>query len=137
MIEISIIIDSSIIVSAYNTDDQNHEIGLKIIADIESERYGKEIFISDFIFDETMTAIFVRMKDKEAAVNVGRHLMNSCIMLKVTERIFSEAFDVFSRKNILSFTDCTIISMAESYGISHIATFDKEIKRHFRNCVDS
>ena len=137
MIDISIIIDSSIIVSAYNTDDQNHEKGLKIINDIESEKYGKEVIISDFIFDETMTAIFVRTKDKETAAKVGKHLMNSCIILKVTEKIFSDAFGVFSRKNSMSFTDCTIISMAEAYGISHIATFDKKMKRHFRNCIDA
>ncbi|HLC67876.1 MAG TPA: PIN domain-containing protein [archaeon] len=131
------IIDSSIIVSAYNGVDQNHETGLKIIDDVEKGKYGKEIIVSNFIFDETMTAIFAKTKNKEFAIKVGNNLLGSCIMLNVDKIVFSKSFEMFSSKNKLSFTDCTIVVMANEYGIDHIATFDKEIKKYFRNCVDS
>ncbi len=137
MIRISVIVDSSIIVSAYNTKDQNHEKGLKIITDIENEKYGKDIFLPDFVFDETMTAIFTKTKDKKIAQKVGSHLLISCDILKVKDNTFMKAFEIFCEENALSFTDCTLLSMANTYGIEYIATFDKEIKKHFKNCVDS
>jgi len=136
VIKISIIIDSSVIVAAFNADDQNHDLGSRIIKSIEDGKYGKEIFISDFIFDEVLTAIFVKSKNgKEIAVKLGGHLASSCFILKVSDAILENSFELFSQKNNLSFTDCTILSMAKKYGIEYIATFDKEIKNHFVNCV--
>lgn len=137
MISISILIDSSVLVSAYNEDDKNHKTGLKILKDVEDRKYGEEYFISDYIFDETVTVIFSKMGNKDVATKIGTHLVSSFIVLWVTNTIFSAAFEMFSKKNKLSFTDCTILEMAKIYGVRHIATFDKEIKKYFTSVVDS
>ena len=133
---ISILIDSSVLISAYNKRDMNHEKGQKILHEIESGKFG-EWLISDYIFDEVVTVMFSKLHSKEATAALGRHLLKACTMLTVPPAIFIEAFTVFSQKNKLSFTDSTLLAMADKYGIEHIATFDKEIRRHFRNCVDS
>jgi predicted nucleic acid-binding protein len=117
--------------------DSNHISGLKILSDIQNEQYGKEYFITDYIFDETLTAIFRKIKNKKEVTRLGNHLLNVFNMLSVTKVIFMKAFELFSEDNKLSFTDCVIITMANEYSIDHIATFDKEIKKHFKNCVDS
>ena len=65
-----IFIDSNIIISLYNIDDQNHELALKIIKDIENNKYG-DAFISDYIFSEIMTVSLIKIKDPKRLVNVN------------------------------------------------------------------
>lgn len=136
MIWISILIDSSVLISAYNKRDTNHEKGQKILEAVENKKFG-EWFISDFIFDETLTVMFSKLKNKEHTAALGKHLLKAFTLLTVPPSIFLDAFEIFSGKNKMSFTDCTLLSMANKYGIEYIATFDREIKKHFKNCVDS
>jgi len=136
VIQISIIIDSSVLISAYSKRDMNHEKGQNILNSIETGKFG-EWFISDYIFDETLTVMFSKLKNKEDTSALGKHLLKACTLLTVPPTIFLDGFEIFSNKNKLSFTDSALISMANKYGIKYIATFDKEIKKHFKNCIDS
>lgn len=104
--------------------------------DIESGKYG-EWFVSDYVIDETLTAMFSISKNKEEVAKLGKNLLKAFTLLSVPHVIFLDAFEIFSKKNKMSFTDSTLLSMANKYGIEYIATFDKEIKKHFKNCVDS
>lgn len=122
------------LISAYSETDINHEIGRKILNDIEEGKYG-EWFLSDYVFDETLTVMFSISKNKEEMAGLGKYLMKAFTLLTVSRIIFVDAFEIFSNKNKLSFTDSTIISMANKFGIEYIATFDKEIKKNFKNCI--
>lgn len=103
--------------------------------DIENGKYG-EWFLSDYVFDETLTVMFSVSKNKRDVAKLGRYLLKAFTLLSVTRTIFLDAFEIFSRKNKMSFTDSTLLSMVSKYNIEYIATFDKEIKKHFKNCVD-
>lgn len=104
--------------------------------DIENRKYG-EWFLSDYVIDETLTVMFSISKNKEEVAKLGGYFLKAFTLLSVTRIIFLDAFELFSKKNNLSFTDSTLLSMANKYKIEYIATFDKEIKKHFKNCIDS
>ena len=57
-----IILDTSFIVSYYNTADENHNKAIEIMDGLKSMKYG-DLYITDYIFDESMTVIFVRLKN--------------------------------------------------------------------------
>lgn len=125
MINISIFIDTSLLVSYYNKKDENHEKALKIMPEILNESFGK-VFVSDYIFDEVVTVALVRTKSHENAKLIGSDLLNANMLyLKVNENIFMAAWKYFLEKAPMSFTDFTIIAMIKAYKIDYLATFDK------------
>jgi len=80
--------------------------------------------------------MFSISKSKEKVARLGKDLIRGFKVLGTPQAIFLDAFDIFSRNNKLSFTDASLISMANKYDIEFIATFDKEIKKHFKLCID-
>ena len=129
VIEISVFIDSSILVAYANKDDQNHAESEKIIGEIFSGKYGKPV-ISDYIFDEVVTVCLARTKSIEITKRVGNYLLNSqVILLKIDDDAFDEAWNIFSKSGKLSFTDCATIALMKIVGISYLATFDKELSK--------
>lgn len=125
-----IFLDSSFLISVEVETDQNHAEAIRIRNDIIKGKYGK-IFISDYIFDETVTVTFGRMKSLQKAVLVGSGLMESAEILKVDKGIFRKAWELFKgqKSTRLSFTDCTTVSIMEENGIESIATFDGDFAR--------
>src|SRR3989344_4601729 len=110
-----IFIDSNIIISLYNIDDQNHELALKIIKDIENNKYV-DAFISDYIFSEIMTVSLIKIKDKERVVKLGYHILRSKQMLKVNKEIFRNAWRLFQESNLkMSFTDFTNLAILDLF----------------------
>ena len=137
MIAISVLIDSNVFIAYYNARDENHEKAKNIISDIISGKYGKS-FSSDYIFDESTTVCLMRTKSLEATKKLGEYLFNSEItLLRVTEIIFANAWKIFCGSGKMSFTDCTNVSFLKTYGISHLATFDKEFKKQGMNIIDN
>ena len=129
MIEISIFIDSSVLVAYVNKRDRNHENSIKIMNGILSAMHGA-IIISDYIFDETVTVCLARTRSLEIAKVFGNYLLNSQMrILRVDQELFDYAWDIFQQIGKLSFTDCTILSMIKILGIPHLATFDKELMK--------
>lgn len=124
-----IFIDSNIFISYYNLDDQNHESALKIIKDIESNKYG-DAFISDYVFNEVMTVSLIKIKDKEKVVKLGYYILRSNQMLKVNKEIFRKSWKLFQESNLkMSFTDFTNLAILDLFKIENIATLDKEFKQ--------
>ena len=119
-----IFVDTCILVAYYNDRDRDHERGVELIKKAVKGEYGK-IYISDYVFDELLTVVFVRTKNHKKAVRVGEIILDSGIeILRVDEKAFLDAFELF-KKLKMSFTDCTILSLSKSYGIDTIMTFDK------------
>ncbi len=125
-----IFIDSNILVSYYNAEDQNHELAKNVIADIEQNKYGSAI-ISDYVFDEIITVTLTRIKDKEIVIKLGIHILRSEIkILKVNKKIFQRAWQLFKESDLkMSFTDFTNLAFLEIFDIKYLATFDREFKK--------
>ncbi len=125
-----IILDTSFIVSYYNTMDSNHAKAVKIMEQLKDNKWG-DIFISDYIFDETATVIFSKLKDLGATVKIVADLNNFVNMSFIEAATFEGSWEIFkSQKGTkFSFTDCTTLSLMKNMGIAHIATFDEDFKR--------
>lgn len=124
-----ILLDTSFIVSYNNERDENHERALRVMNDITSNKYG-EAAITDYIFDESMTVLLVRLKELNRVVRIGEKL-NELTMQTVGNAIFEIAWSLFrnQKTNKLSFTDCTTIACMQEMNIPLLATFDQEFKK--------
>ena len=119
-----IFVDTSLLVAYYNDRDIYHKRAVELIKKAVKGEYGK-IYISDYVFDELLTGVLVRTKNHKKAVEIGEVILGSGIeILRVDEKAFLDAFNIF-KKLKMSFTDCTILALAKSYGIDKIMTFDK------------
>ncbi len=132
-----IFLDSSILVSYEVDSDVNHKKAEAIIEKIiDSDR---EIAISDYVFDEVVTVTFIKSHSLQNAVLAGDRIKTSIKILKVDDFSFENAWNLFKNQETkLSFTDCSILSIMNEYGIHDLATFDKEFKSiKWINVIDS
>ena len=68
-----IILDTSFIVAFYNIRDENHIRATNLMEGIVAGKYGK-LFITDYIFDEGMTVVFIRLKSLSETVKIGESI---------------------------------------------------------------
>lgn len=124
-----ILLDSSFIVAYLNEADENHTKALQIAEDIDKGKYGTPV-ITDYIFDEVITVMLIKVRDIEKVSEVGEALLNSTLLLRVSEHTFNLAWSIFKEqdKPNFSFTDCTSIATCKVNGITKIATFDKDFQ---------
>jgi len=124
-----IALDSSFLIAFKVGNDANHEKATELMKKVVSGDFGKP-FIADYIFDETVTGIFIRSKNLKIAVGYGKELMASLRMFEISEEIFGEAWHTFSDQNNkqLSFTDCTTIAVMNLRDAEFIATFDRDFQ---------
>ena len=126
-----IFLDTSALIAYYNTNDKHHKEAAEIMdkiraGDIPLTRF----YVTDYIFDETVTFIEMVLGKHELAKDVGEALLSSPFtsMLRIDEEAFQDAWTRFTTAQGTSFTDCTSFSMIERYGITQVFTLD----RHFR-----
>ncbi|MBS7612124.1 type II toxin-antitoxin system VapC family toxin [Candidatus Bathyarchaeota archaeon] len=125
-----ILLDSTLIVAYSNEADENHAKALQVVKDLDRGRYGTPV-ITDYIFDEVVTVMLIRTKSVEKVFELGETLLNSTLLLRIDEHMFSLAWSIFKeqKKPTFSFTDCTNIAVCRVNGISNIATFDEDFQK--------
>lgn len=117
-----IILDTSFIISYFNTRDQNHSKAAKLMKQMQ-----EPLCLTDYIFDETVTVSLIRLKSIEKASKIG-DILKSLRIIDVEKSGFDKAWDLFCKQKdtTLSFTDCTTISIMQENYIEKIATFDED-----------
>lgn len=116
-----IVLDTSFIVSYFNTRDQNHLKAVKLMKKIR-----EPLCVTDYVFSEVVTVSLIRLKSLDRASKIGNVLLKSLKMINVEKTIFDNAWSIFCKQKEtgLSFTDCTTISAMLENDIEKIATFD-------------
>jgi len=126
-----IFLDSSALIAYYNADDKYHAEALEAFKKIEKGEIPlTRFFITDFIFDETITFIECVLNRHELAQSIGEALLTSpfTTMLRVDEEAFHGAWDFFKGNKGYSFTDCTSFTLMKENGVTHAFTFDEHFK---------
>lgn len=125
-----IILDTSFIVAFYNTRDENHQKAVGLMQDIINGKYGR-LYVTDYIFDEIVTVIFIRLKNLSKTVKIGEIIKKSTELLEVERPDFENAWEFFKKQKMttFSFTDCTTLEIMKRKDINNIATFDKDFKK--------
>jgi len=122
-----IIIDSSVLIAYHNIEDQNHQKATELLDRVKSGKYGSA-HITDYIFDECVTVLSARIKNKEKSLaHCGK--IKEFPIIKVDEEVFEEGWLIFKNQERLrlSFTDCTIIALIRKNIANVLATFDKDL----------
>ena len=116
-----IVLDTSFIVSYFNTPDQNHLKAVKLMKKIH-----EPLCMTDYIFGEVVTVSLIRLKSLDRASKIGNVLLKSLKIINVEKTSFDNAWNIFckQKETVLSFTDCTTISVMLENDIEKIATFD-------------
>jgi len=124
-----IFLDTSFIVSYYNIGDENHNKALKVMEDLKKGLYG-DVVISDYIFDESATIIYYKLKDLNKTIRICE-ILKKLIEYDVDRIIFEESWNIFAnqKNSKFSFTDCSILALMAKNKIINLATFDKEFQK--------
>lgn len=124
----SLLIDTSAIVAARNADDKNHKKAIKVMIKALKGEYGK-LYVSDYIFDESVTLAFIRTGSKDFANDIGRFARTKPIIFRFVEPVdFENAWEIYLQYNDkqFSFTDCVNIALMNRHKIDAIFTYDSE-----------
>jgi hypothetical protein len=123
----AVFIDTGIFIALHNADDQNHRRSKELMGRALKGEWGS-LYTSDFIIDEALTTALVRTGRHELAVDLGKSIIESPRIIKLTvgADAFAAAWEKFKnhKDRNLSFTDCTSIALAEKSGIKQVMSFD-------------
>ncbi|MDE2026670.1 MAG: type II toxin-antitoxin system VapC family toxin [Patescibacteria group bacterium] len=132
-----IFLDTSFLLACFNNRDVHHYKAIRILHNVAEKKHGA-VFMTDYIFNETVTVSMIKMKDLGIVKWIGNYLLSSLKLIRIEEDIFFDSWKIFqSQKGTrLGFTDCTTIATMRYNGIDTIATFDKDFtKINDINCI--
>jgi uncharacterized protein len=120
-------IDTGLFLALYNAEDTYHQKSKEIFKNAFSGKLGK-LYTSDYIIDETITILLVRTKQHNLAVELGKYIIESPRITKLTvdDDVFADAWSTFQslKDKYLSFTDCTSLALSKKHQIKQILSFD-------------
>jgi len=128
-----IFLDTSFLFAYYNQGDKHHQRAHQFFRDIIKGSSAKIGWVfTDYIFDELVTLILMRTKDKTKAIFTGKSLLASQTiqLFYLKPETIDRSWALFTkyRDKLWSFTDCTSITFMHENGISKVATFDVHFK---------
>ncbi len=132
-----IFLDTSFLIAYFNQRDENHQKAMNLSENIVKQKFGS-LYMTDYIFNETITVSLIRMKDLKRTTRIGNNLLKALEVIRVDEDMFLEAWKIFqSQKGTrFGFTDCTTIAAMRYHGIDNVATFDMDFANvHGINCI--
>jgi uncharacterized protein len=123
----AIFIDTGLFLALYDIDDTYHKQSKELFKNALTGKLGR-LYTSDYIIDETLTILMVRTKQHNIAVEMGKYLMESprITRLTVDSGVFLDAWAQFQnlKDKFLSFTDCTSLALIEKHKIKQLMSFD-------------
>ncbi|MHB8481483.1 MAG: type II toxin-antitoxin system VapC family toxin [Nitrospiria bacterium] len=126
-----IYLDTSFLFAFYNRTDRYHRKAHQFFQEIISQQQVGWAY-TDYIFDELLTLILIRNKDKTKAIFTGKSLLNSQTiqLFYLKPETINRSWNLFAkyRDKQWSFTDCTSIVFMKENNISRITTFDSHFK---------
>lgn len=127
-----VFLDTSALVSYYNEDDDLHENAAEVMSRFLSGQLPlTNFFISDYVFDETVTVLERVIGKHDLAIRVGEALRSSprTTWMRVDEPTFEASWKLFGDTRDASFTDCTSFVLMKSRGLQAAFTFDRHFKK--------
>lgn len=121
-----IFVDTSAWIALFDQDDQHHPEATRLLQDVKRQKI--RLVTSDYVFDESLTAVSIHAGPKVAR-EVGEYLLGSRIVefVWLDMRIKKAAWELFKRntQQKVSFTDCTSFVLMKKEKITTVFTFDE------------
>jgi len=124
---VNALVDTCVLLAAFNERDSDHKKAVDLAERIAQREFGT-VYYTDYVFDELMNIITVRISRKKA-LDHGKKLLESELQLiHVDAALFEKAWHIFQKTTGLSFTDCTTLATANEKKAG-IISFDSGFKR--------
>jgi uncharacterized protein len=127
-------VDSSFFVARFNVRDRDHRAAVAFLE--EQRRTGADalrLVSSDYVFDETVTALLTRTKRPDAVSAAGQAILKSknVRLARVETPTFDASWRLFVQRldKRWSFTDCTSFVLMDTLGIRKALTFDTNFRQ--------
>lgn len=124
-----VFVDTSFLVARFNRQDRHHAAASRFLR--SQRRPGApalRFFLSDYVFDETVTTLLAKSGRHDVAVAAGRAIRGSQTLplVRVEEPIFDAAWDLFTSRGgkKWSFTDCTSFVLMDKLDVRRALSFD-------------
>ncbi|MUV85156.1 PIN domain-containing protein [Natronomonas sp. CBA1123] len=127
----TVLIDTGVVYADHDTDATRHEAASRALDAVYDGEFGHP-YLTDYIFDEAITLTRKRTGSYCAAKQLSDRLLGEgqypsvYEILHVSKAGFGDAVDIFERYDdqALSFTDATIVAVAERFDIDQVLSFD-------------
>lgn len=131
--------DTSVLVAISNKRDKHHDKAKRLLRSILRQKPHPQIFVSDYIIDETVSVVLARTKRKpdqyrrkilQLIDNVIYH-SRFFRVIHVDEVIFSSAITCLriEKTLLISLTDWTSAIMMKNHNIKQILSFDSDFDK--------
>lgn len=129
-----VLVDTSFLFAYYNSEDKHHDSARNYFDNVvKFQTYPLGFLLTDYIFDELITLILIRTKNKAQAIFTGNSILNSQTLklIYLKKETISKAWAKFCGylDKQWSFTDCTSMVFMEENGIEKVACFDDHFKQ--------
>jgi len=129
----SIVVDTGVLYADHDEGAPRHDIADSAMDAIYRGKKGQP-FVSDYIFDETVTLTLKRSGRFDAARSIGRRIRgvgefaDVFSFEHVDPGLFQRSVDVFERYDDqeLSFTDATTVAIIEERDLDSVLSFDDD-----------
>lgn len=129
----SVIVDTNVLYAEHDIDASRHEIADSALQQVYDGELGQP-YISDYIYDETVTFTLFRANSFPPAKQIGDRLRGIdpyptvYEMVTVSSEVFEAANNAFERfsEHKLSFTDATTVALLEHHDIDSVLSFDDD-----------
>jgi predicted nucleic acid-binding protein len=129
----TVIVDTGVLYADHDTNATRHEAAKEALESV----YGGELgmpYVSDYIYDETMTLTRTRGDSFEPAKRLGEKIRgvgeypDTYEMLYVSAPVFVETVELFEKYDDqeLSVTDASTVALYERHDIDTVLSFDDD-----------
>ncbi len=129
MVNNLILVDTGVIAAFYNNRDEHHSRSLMLLNNLRQGEYGTGI-LTDYVLDETVTLLYVRSKKTDIALQAGKVIITEQLgkFFPMTYNLIHQTWDKYQKliNKGLSFTDCSLLVVAEYLECDDIMSFAKE-----------
>ena len=127
-------VDSTFLVARFNVRDDRHKEALAFVGELAAGAMGAfRVVTTDYVFDETVTAILARTRNHALAANAGRSVLNSKAwrLEFLGRRDFEKGWEFFLDRGDKrwSFTDCMSFTFMEDRGFRKALAFDENFRQ--------
>jgi len=130
----TVLVDTGVLYADHDTDASRHEDASDALETVYDGELGAA-YVTDYVYDETVTLTGKRTGSFSAAKRVGRRLRGAdpypsvYEMLRVSNAGFADSVDVFERYDDqgLSFTDATTVALCDRHDIEAVLSFDDDL----------
>lgn len=129
-----VFVDTSFLFAYYNSEDKHHDSARNYFNNVVKFRtHPLGFLLTDYIFDELITLMLIRTKNKTQTIFTGNSIHNSQTLklIYLKKETISRAWTKFCGylDKQWGFTDCTSMVFMEENGIEKVACFDDHFKQ--------